>query len=124
MLSDLGSMQSTQAHGDGAGDDSYYDYSGPLEEDEALWHEVDDYATVRARMVSTGGGTNSRDMYSACRVGDLERVKFLVEVEEVNINAKDKWDALPIYFACLCGHEDVLDYLLTMSARLDLGTCE
>jgi ankyrin repeat/BTB/POZ domain-containing protein 1 len=83
----------------------------------------EDYTAVRARML-VNGASSTRDLYQACRVGDLRRVQQLVEVEMANINAKDKYDALPIYFACLCGHEDVLVYLLARGARLDHGTFE
>ena len=93
-----------------------------LESEEML----EDYELTRQRMVAAQADqvAGPRDLMAACRVGDLARVKFLVEHEEVNVNQKDAFDALPIYFCCLCGHQDVLEYLLEHGARLDDGTFE
>ena len=100
--------------------------SGDTELEPESEEVVEDYETIRQRMVAAeadqAGGP--RDLMAACRVGDLLRVKFLVEHEEVNVNQKDAFDALPIYFCCLCGHQDVLEYLLEHGARLDDGTFE
>lgn len=43
------------------------------------------------------------DIYHAARVGDLERIKHLVEEEEVDVNRRDRWDSVPLYYACLAG---------------------
>ena len=43
------------------------------------------------------------DIYHAARVGDLERIKHLVEDEEVDVNRRDRWDSVPLYYACLAG---------------------
>jgi ankyrin repeat/BTB/POZ domain-containing protein 1 len=88
------------------------------EEEELAW------AVTRQRMVASSSSKGPRNLWQACMVGDLDRVRYLVEVEEVNVNAKDPMDALPVYFCCLCGHEDVLRYLLDHGARLDDGTFE
>ncbi len=38
--------------------------------------------------------------------------RFLVEQKEVEVNVRDKWDSTPLYYACLCGHIDLVRYLL------------
>ena len=91
------------------------------EADENIYYDV---AAVRQRVASGSSAGRQLDLFGACREGDLERAKYLVEVEEVNVNMKDAFDALPIYFCCLCGHQDVLEYLLDHGARLDDGTFE
>lgn len=43
------------------------------------------------------------DIYQASRVGDVERVKYLLEHEPVDVNKRDRWDSVPLYYACLAG---------------------
>ncbi|KAJ3040790.1 Ankyrin repeat and BTB/POZ domain-containing protein 1 [Rhizophlyctis rosea] len=59
-----------------------------------------------------------------CRKGDVQKVKFLVETEEVPINRRDKWDCVPLYYAALCGHVDLVKYLLQAGAHCDPNTFE
>ncbi|WAR25629.1 ABTB1-like protein [Mya arenaria] len=42
----------------------------------------------------------------------LVTVRHLVENKDVGINIRDKWDSTPLYYACLCGHEELVKYLL------------
>ena len=42
-------------------------------------------------------------MAQASRVGDVERVKYLVRHEAVDVNKRDRWDSVPLYYACLAG---------------------
>ena len=102
------------------------DWEGEQDEDDWGFEQFEDWDVVTQRMVAShpGNGKSGRDLWQACMVGDIKRVRYLVEVEEVNVNQKDKMDALPVYFCCLCGHEDVLSYLLGAGARLDDGTFE
>ena len=46
----------------------------------------------------------------------LYYIRYLVEEESVDINQRDIWDAVPLYYACLCGHTDVVEYLLQRGA--------
>jgi hypothetical protein len=55
-------------------------------------------------------------LYEASARGDLATVRRLVEVDAANVNESDKWDASPLYYACLCGHIDVVRYLLERGA--------
>ncbi|KAK9821294.1 hypothetical protein WJX81_002004 [Elliptochloris bilobata] len=70
------------------------------------------YYFVRARKA----GPRS-DIYAAARVGDLERARHLVDVEGVDVNARDRWDSVPLYYACACGHEEVARLLLEAGAQ-------
>ncbi len=49
------------------------------------------------------------DVYQAARVGDLDRIKHLVEEEGVDVNQRDRWDSVPLYYSCLAGspHHDL-----------------
>jgi ankyrin repeat/BTB/POZ domain-containing protein 1 len=52
-------------------------------------------------------------------MGDVERVRCLLDRFEVSINARDAWDSTPLYYACLCGHTELVKYLLQNGARLE-----
>ena len=46
----------------------------------------------------------------------------MTEQKEINLNVRDKWDSTPLYYACLCGHPEVVLYLLENGARCDAST--
>ncbi|KAK3102998.1 hypothetical protein FSP39_015652 [Pinctada imbricata] len=48
--------------------------------------------------------------------------KYLVEQKEVDLNLRDKWDSTPLYYACLCGHEELVAYMLKNGARCEANT--
>ena len=48
--------------------------------------------------------------------------RFLTEEKEINLNVRDKWDSTPLYYACLCGHPEIVAYLLENGARCDAST--
>ncbi|KAG1714138.1 Ankyrin repeat and BTB/POZ domain-containing protein 1 [Nymphon striatum] len=58
----------------------------------------------------------------SCKRGDLTSVKHLVEQREINLNFRDKWDSTPLYYACLCGHTEIVQYLLENGARCEAYT--
>ncbi|KAI9338265.1 hypothetical protein DFJ73DRAFT_848079 [Zopfochytrium polystomum] len=58
------------------------------------------------------------DLCDACRRGDLERVKHLIEIEDVSVNRRDEWDSTPLYYSSLCGHIEVARYLLTFAGAI------
>ncbi|KAG0594582.1 hypothetical protein M758_UG090300 [Ceratodon purpureus] len=55
------------------------------------------------------------EIYEASRAGDIERLKLLLD-EEVNVNARDNWDSVALYYACLAGHLDAARMLLEKGA--------
>ncbi|KAI9009244.1 hypothetical protein DFJ74DRAFT_738802 [Hyaloraphidium curvatum] len=59
----------------------------------------------------------------ACRKGDLETVKRLIAAD-VPVNARDAFDATPLYYSALCGHEAVVRFLLGAGAQADPTTFE
>ncbi|KAI3858905.1 hypothetical protein MKX03_006974 [Papaver bracteatum] len=65
--------------------------------------------SVPLKKVPTG------DIFSASRAGDVERVEYLIETG-VNVNERDKWDSVALYYACLAGHLDVARMLLENGA--------
>ncbi|CAG2179848.1 unnamed protein product, partial [Oppiella nova] len=62
------------------------------------------------------------DLFMSCKKGDVNRVKQLVEQKEVELNVRDRWDSTPLYYACLCGHTNVVRYLLKSGARCEANT--
>ncbi|XP_061591916.1 ankyrin repeat and BTB/POZ domain-containing protein 1 [Cololabis saira] len=62
------------------------------------------------------------DLFSSCRKGDVCRVRYLVEQRDADLNVRDKWDSTPLYYACLCGHEELVQYLLASGAKCEANT--
>ncbi|XP_075852057.1 ankyrin repeat and BTB/POZ domain-containing protein 1 [Microcebus murinus] len=65
---------------------------------------------------------DTSDLFSSCRKGDVGRVRYLLEQRDVEVNVRDKWDSTPLYYACLCGHEELVLYLLANGARCEANT--
>nr|GMD30127.1 BTB/POZ domain-containing protein At2g04740 [Ipomoea batatas] len=42
------------------------------------------------------------DVFEASRAGDVDRLRYLLE-SGVNVNARDRWDSVALYYACLAG---------------------
>ncbi|CAA0824588.1 BTB/POZ domain-containing protein [Striga hermonthica] len=55
------------------------------------------------------------DVFEASRAGDVERLRYLLECG-VNVNARDQWDSVALYYACLAGHLEVACMLLESGA--------
>lgn len=61
------------------------------------------------------------DVFEAARAGDVDRLGYLLE-SGVNVNARDKWDSVALYYACLAGHLDAALMLLLNGAICDEHT--
>ncbi|OIW09401.1 hypothetical protein TanjilG_20998 [Lupinus angustifolius] len=55
------------------------------------------------------------DVFEASRAGDVDRLRYLLE-SGVNVNARDHWDSVALYYACLAGHLDAARMLLETGA--------
>lgn len=55
------------------------------------------------------------DIFEASRAGDVDRLRYLLETG-VNVNARDRWDSVALYYACLAGHIDSARLLLENGA--------
>ncbi|KAK9151453.1 hypothetical protein Syun_009762 [Stephania yunnanensis] len=55
------------------------------------------------------------DVFEAARAGDVDRLRYLIE-SGVNVNARDQWDSVALYYACLAGHLDAARMLLESGA--------
>ncbi|KAL5729771.1 hypothetical protein ACHQM5_002673 [Ranunculus cassubicifolius] len=56
------------------------------------------------------------DIFSASRAGDVERLGYILSTGDVNVNARDRWDSVALYYACLAGHLDAARMLLENGA--------
>jgi ankyrin repeat/BTB/POZ domain-containing protein 1 len=61
-------------------------------------------------------------VFTACARGDLAALRGLVELNGESIDDQDSFNAVPLYYACLCGHYKVVDYLLCRGARCQVDT--
>ncbi|KAI8070904.1 BTB/POZ protein [Gongronella butleri] len=62
------------------------------------------------------------DLCSACKEGDLEKVYNLVKNFGAPVNKVDRWACSALYWACLCGHYDVVQFLLENGSKCDPNT--
>uniref|UniRef100_A0A8C2XJK5 Poly [ADP-ribose] polymerase n=1 Tax=Cyclopterus lumpus TaxID=8103 RepID=A0A8C2XJK5_CYCLU len=69
-------------------------------------------------MLTSGIGGAFRELFEACRNGDVSRVKRLVD--SVNVNAKDMAGrkSTPLHFAAGFGRKDVVEHLLQTGANV------
>ncbi|KAL8620406.1 hypothetical protein ACOMHN_055487 [Nucella lapillus] len=61
-------------------------------------------------------------VFYSCKTGDIQKLRSLVEEKEMDINVRDKWDSTPLYYACLCGHRQIVQYLLEHGAKCEANT--
>uniref|UniRef100_A0A671M4N6 Poly [ADP-ribose] polymerase n=1 Tax=Sinocyclocheilus anshuiensis TaxID=1608454 RepID=A0A671M4N6_9TELE len=73
-------------------------------------------SSTRCRVCGTSGAF--REIFEACRNGDVSRVKRLVD--SVNVNAKDMAGrkSTPLHFAAGFGRKDVVEHLLQTGANV------
>lgn len=62
------------------------------------------------------------DLFRQCKKGNLEEVRYLVEQRDIDVNIRDNWDSTPLYYACLCGHLPVVEYLIGVGAHCEANT--
>lgn len=60
----------------------------------------------------------ARELFEACRNGDVERVKRLVRPENVNSRDTAGRKSSPLHFAAGFGRKDVVEYLLQSGANV------
>ncbi|XP_041714449.1 poly [ADP-ribose] polymerase tankyrase-2 isoform X2 [Coregonus clupeaformis] len=63
-------------------------------------------------------GEPNREIFEACRNGDVERVRRLVTLENVNSRDTAGRKSTPLHFAAGFGRRDVVDYLLQNGANV------
>jgi ankyrin repeat/BTB/POZ domain-containing protein 1 len=63
------------------------------------------------------------DIYQAARAGDCARLAYLVK-RGADLNACDRWDSIPLYYACLAGKADAVRLLLEAGTVCDVSTFE
>ncbi|XP_076856793.1 poly [ADP-ribose] polymerase tankyrase-2-like isoform X2 [Brachyhypopomus gauderio] len=69
-------------------------------------------------MGTSGANEPNRELFEACRSGDLDRVKKLLNAENVNSRDTAGRKSTPLHFAAGFGRKDVVDYLLQHGANV------
>ena len=59
-------------------------------------------------------------LHCACQQGHLPIVKYLIEGLHFDIDATDQNDWTPLYYAVYFGHKEVVKYLLSKGANIDI----
>nr|XP_039261091.1 ankyrin repeat and BTB/POZ domain-containing protein 1-like [Styela clava] len=63
-----------------------------------------------------------RSLFLHCKEGNLSELKHIVEVKDIDLNVRDGWDSTPLYYACLCGHREIVEYLLQNGSKCEAST--
>lgn len=66
--------------------------------------------------------TINKSLFKYCKEGSLTKVQNLVEDDDIDLNLRDEWDSTPLYYACLCGHFKIVEYLLQKGSRCPENT--
>ena len=61
-------------------------------------------------------------LFYAARTGDTSRVAYLLETSAAVVDAFDGFQSTPLFYAALCGHEEVCKLLLDSGAKCDKQT--
>ncbi|WBW73178.1 BTB/POZ family substrate adaptor for cullin 3 ubiquitin ligase Btb3 [Schizosaccharomyces osmophilus] len=89
----------------------------------ALWSKaMDEKNSTDSGLFSINESEEFRELCEACRRGDLEVVRSMIENYNVPINQVDIFDYSPLVLASLCGHEEVVKYLLENGAICERDT--
>ncbi|AOW03862.1 hypothetical protein B0I72DRAFT_141085 [Yarrowia lipolytica] len=83
--------------------------------------EEDKLATTAVARQGSPDFEGFAELCDAARSGDLERVEKAVAFG-VNVNQIDEFDYSPLILASLCGHYEVVEYLLNNGAKCDRDT--
>ncbi|XP_072281308.1 poly [ADP-ribose] polymerase tankyrase-2 isoform X2 [Pyxicephalus adspersus] len=67
---------------------------------------------------ATASGEPARELFEACRNGDVERVRKLVNADNVNSRDTAGRKSTPLHFAAGFGRKDVVEYLLQSGANV------
>ncbi|DBA74292.1 hypothetical protein WJX77_001158 [Trebouxia sp. C0004] len=62
------------------------------------------------------------NVFQAVRQGDIETVRYLVEVQAEALQQHDEWDATPLYYASYAGNKELVKYLLSAGAKCEEKT--
>ncbi|KAM0833090.1 hypothetical protein ACQ4PT_064481 [Festuca glaucescens] len=69
------------------------------------------------------GSPAAMDLFQAARAGDCARLSHLIE-GGADVNAYDRWDSTPLYYACFAGHYEAARMLLEAGAIYVESTLE
>ncbi|KAK3182894.1 hypothetical protein Dsin_030180 [Dipteronia sinensis] len=72
---------------------------------------------LRFRFLRLAQEETQRNVFETSRVGDINRLRFLLNSGLVNVKAHDYWDSVALYYACLSGHLDATRMLLKNGAN-------
>lgn len=91
------------------------DYIDPNEN--ILWDELECEKQLKSLKYDWHQDSASAALFKACRIGRFETVEQIINDTAADLNSKDQWDSTPLYYACLCGHADIVTLLMQNGAK-------
>ncbi|KAF7724119.1 hypothetical protein EC973_001303 [Apophysomyces ossiformis] len=92
-----------------------------LASEEAIDREAEEWVNQEPTL-DEGSGNLFEELCAATREGQLDKTEVLVKNFGAPVNYVDEWQCSPLYWACLCGHYDVVKFLLENGAQCDPDT--
>jgi ankyrin repeat and BTB/POZ domain-containing protein 1 len=74
------------------------------------------------RSIAPAPPIGDETVFTAAARGDISALRGLVELKGAAIDDRDEFDAVPLYYASLCGHYETVEYLLCRGARCEVDT--
>ena len=62
---------------------------------------------------------SAQDIHAAAKKGDLDKVKILLEADPKLVGARDNFGKIPLHWACMGVHEDVVKYLVDKGSNVN-----
>ncbi|XP_021342480.1 ankyrin repeat and BTB/POZ domain-containing protein 1-like [Mizuhopecten yessoensis] len=79
---------------------------------------------VRRQLSKDVWNSDRQKFFSCVRRGKVAEVDYYVKKVGIDVNITDPWDNCPLYLACLCGHLEMVKYLLKKGAKYDSENIE
>ncbi|MGC9105409.1 MAG: ankyrin repeat domain-containing protein [Thermoprotei archaeon] len=67
---------------------------------------------------------NCEELFEAVEEGDLQRVKYLVEIHQCDVNIRDKDGNTPLHLAAWYGYLDIVKFLVEHGADVNARNAE
>ena len=60
------------------------------------------------------------NIFTACRIGDLSSLRYLIEIENKDVDGQNNFGWAPIHIAASHGHIDIVRYLVSQGTNIEI----